>query len=219
MWFQIKDKLIKSYLENRYQRVIITNSARQYYSEWEPIKYGVPQGSILGPLLFIMYINDLPQTIVISVNPVIFADDTSMIVTTSDPNKFVSNMNRNIVNINKWFKSNSLSLNIDKTYFLQFHVKSNHINDLQVHHEDKQISEVQTIKFLGLVIDSILSWRQHIDGMIPKLNKACFAIRLVKPFMSLEAMRAIYFAYFHTVLPCGIIFWGNSVHSEHIFKI
>ena len=100
LWYVISDKghkLIKSYLENRYQRVIITNSARQYYSEREPIKYGVPQGSILGPLLFIMYINDLPQTIVISVNPVIFADDTSMIVTTSDPNKFVSNMNRNIV--------------------------------------------------------------------------------------------------------------------------
>ena len=130
LWYGILDKghkLIKSYLENRYQRVIITNNARQYYSKREPIKYGVPQGSILGPLLFIMYINDLPQTIVISVNPVIFADDTSMIVTTSDPNKFVNNINRNIVNINKWFKSNLLSLNIDKTCFLQFHVKSNHI--------------------------------------------------------------------------------------------
>ena len=209
LWYGVLDKghkLIKSYLENRYQRVIITNNARQYYSEWEPVKYGVPQGSILSPLLFIMHINDLPETIVIS------ADDTSMIVTISISSKFVNN-------INKWFKSNSLSLNIDKTYFLQFNVKSNNVNDLRVLPEDKQIGEVQTIKFLGLKIDSILSWRQHIDSIIPKLNKACFAIRLVKPFMSLEVTRAIYFAYFHTVLSCGIIFWGNSVHRKHIFKI
>ena len=155
LWYGISDKgykLIKSYLENRYQRVIITNNARQYYSEWELIKYGVPQGSVLGPALCILYIKDDPQTIAISANPVIFADDTRMIVTTSDPNTFVSSINRNIVNINKWFKCNSLSLNIDKTKFLQFHVKNNHINDLRVPHEDKQIGEVQSIKFLTYLL-------------------------------------------------------------------
>jgi len=88
----------------------------------------------------------------------------------------------------------------------------------RVPYEDKQIAEVQTIKFLGLEIDSILSWKEYIDGIMPKLNKACFAIRLVKPFMSLEAMRVIYVAYFCTVLSYGIIFWGNSVYSKHIFK-
>jgi hypothetical protein len=71
------------------------------------------------------------------------------------------------------------------------------------------------IKFLGVIIDS----KQHIDDIIPKLNKVCFAIRSVKPFMSLEVMRLIYFSYFHSVLLYGIIFWGNSVHSKYIFKI
>ena len=78
-------KLIKSYLENRSQRVIITSTSKQYYSEWEPIKQDVPQGSILGPLLFIIYINDLPQTIAPSANTVIFADATTMIVKSPDP--------------------------------------------------------------------------------------------------------------------------------------
>ena len=77
----------------------------------------------------------------------------------------------------------------------------------------------QNIKFLGIIIDSNLSWKQNIDDIIPKLNKECFAVRSIKPFMSLEAMRLIYFPYFHSVLSYGIIFWGNSVHSKYIFKI
>ena len=82
-------KLIKSYLENRSQRVIITSTSKQYYSESEPIKQDVPQGSILGPLLFIIYINDILQTIALSANPLLFADDTSMFVKSPDPMDFI----------------------------------------------------------------------------------------------------------------------------------
>jgi hypothetical protein len=74
--------------------------------------------SILGPLFCILYINGLPKTMAISANPVIFADDTSMIITKSDPLEFTNTINRNITKINRWYKSNSLSLNIDKTHFL-----------------------------------------------------------------------------------------------------
>jgi len=87
-WYGILGKgynLIQSYLKNRYQRVITANKSRQYYSEWEPIRYGIPQGSILGPLFSILYINDLPKTMAISANRVFFADDTSMIITKSNP--------------------------------------------------------------------------------------------------------------------------------------
>jgi hypothetical protein len=84
-----------------------------------------PQGSILGPLFFILYINDLPKTIAGLANPVLFADDTSMIISKSDPKEFINTINIDIIKINEWFKSNSLSLNIDKTHFLQFHKKTN----------------------------------------------------------------------------------------------
>jgi hypothetical protein len=221
-WYGISGKghnLIQSYFKNIYQRVIIVNKSRQYYSEWEPIRYGVPQGSILGPLFFILYINDLPKTMAISASPVLFADNTSMFITKSDPMEFANTINRNIKKINNWLKSNALSLNIDKTHFFQFHTKLNQNYDPQISYENKQITKAQNIKFLEIIIESNLSRKQHIDDIISELNKACFAIRSIKPFMSLEAMRLIYFSYFHSVLSYGIIFWGNSVHSKFIFKI
>jgi hypothetical protein len=99
------------------------------------------------------------------------------------------------------------------------HAKTNQKYDFQTSYENRQITKAQNIKFLGIIIDSNLSWKHHIDDIIRKLNKVCFAISSVKPFMSLEVMRLIYFSYFHSILSNGIIFWGNSVHSKYIFKI
>jgi hypothetical protein len=82
-WYGISGKeykLLLSYLKNRYHRVIITNKSIRYYSKWEPIRYGIPHGSILGPLFFILYINVLPKTIAGLANPVLFADDTSLVI-------------------------------------------------------------------------------------------------------------------------------------------
>jgi hypothetical protein len=122
-WYGISGKeyeLLSSYLKNIYHRVNITNKSKRYYSKWEPIIYGIPQGSILRPLFFILYINYLQKTTAGLANPVLFADDTSMVISKSDPKEFTNTINRNTIKINEWFKSNSLSLNIDKTYFLQF---------------------------------------------------------------------------------------------------
>jgi pyruvate-formate lyase-activating enzyme len=88
----------------------------------------------------------------ISANPVLFADNTSMIITKSDPMEFTNTINENIKKINNWFKSNSVSLNIDKTHFLQFHTKFNQNCDPQISYENKQITKIQIIKFLGIII-------------------------------------------------------------------
>jgi len=155
-WYGISGKEYKlhsSYLKNRYHRVIIINKSKRYYSKWEPTRCGIPQGSILGPLFFILYINDLPKTIVCVANPVLFADDTNMIISKSGPKEVTNTINRHIIKINEWFKSNSLSLNIDKTYFLQFHTKTNQKYDFQTFYENRQTTKAQNIKFLGIIID------------------------------------------------------------------
>ena len=87
------------------------------------IKHGLPQGSILGPLFFLIYVNDLPNIIADPSKPILFADDTSIIITNPSPSKFKEEINNIIDNINDWFGGNSLSLNFDKTYFLQFRPK------------------------------------------------------------------------------------------------
>ena len=82
------------------------------------------------------------------------------------------------IKLNRWFKSNS-SLNIDKTHFLQFFTKTNQNHDFQPSYDNRQITKVETIKFLGITLDSKLSWNQHIEDITPRLNKACFAIRSI----------------------------------------
>jgi hypothetical protein len=151
-----------------------------------------------------LYINDLPKTTAGLANPVLFADDTSMIISKSDPKEFTNTISRNIIKIKEWCKSNSLLLNIDKTYFVQFCTKTNQKYDIQTSYENRQIAKAQNIKFLGIVVDSKLSWKQHIDDIIPKLNKVCFAIRSVKPFMSLE-VSLISTPFYHMGLYSGVI--------------
>ena len=120
----IANKLMRSYLENIYQRISMKDSKfNKLYSTWEHVKHGVPQGSVLGPLLFLIYINDLSLTMNKSGNSILFADDTSIIISDTNPLDFKSNINQTMTEIINWFQSNLLTLNCDKTQFLQFLTK------------------------------------------------------------------------------------------------
>jgi hypothetical protein len=111
---------------DRYQRVEIKNInfSNQAASKWGKIRHGVPQGSILGPLFFRLYINDLLNFVKDKSKPILFADDTSLIVTNSNPTDFLSDIMTVFEYLNKWFRDNSLSLNFDKTHFMQFTTKN-----------------------------------------------------------------------------------------------
>jgi len=162
--------LLRSYLSDRYQRVLINNSSsNSTISERGKIIHGVPQGSILGPLFFLIYINDLPNIIADPSKLILFADDTSILITNPSPSKFKEDINNIIDNINNWFRCNSLSLNFDKPYFLQFRLKNSYEIDIKISYHNKLIKETKNTTFLGLDIDSSLSWKNHIDQMMFKL--------------------------------------------------
>jgi hypothetical protein len=213
--------LIKSYLNGRYQRVMIdtSHSNSSIYSDWVKIKNCVPQGSILGPLFFLFYINDLPGIITDISQLVLFADDTGILISKPSHTEFINDINKVFGKINDWFKINLLSLNFDKTYYVQFMIKNIHEINIHISYGNKLITNTQSTNFLGLIIDSTLSWKNHIDKLMPKLSSPCYAIRAVKSLMTQESLRIIYFSYFHSVMTYGINFWGNSSYCSNIFKI
>ena len=154
--------------------MIFNNHSSDTCSNWVEITHGVPQGSILGPLLFLLYINDLPQIANDNSKFVLFADDTSMI-TNPNPSNFEKRVNTIIQDINEWFNTNLLSLKLDKINLIHFVTKNSSLIDFNIMHGNKKIANIYNTKFLGLTLDNTLSWRTHIDTIIPKLSSVSFA--------------------------------------------
>jgi hypothetical protein len=130
----------------------------------------------------------------------------------SSPSDYGNNIIQTFKNINDWFKANLLTLNFDKTYFIQLLTNNSYPVNMHIDYCKNQIAKSTNTKFLGLIIDNMLTWKEHIDWLMSKLGSA------IKPCMSQETIRMIYFSYF-IVMTYGIFFWGNSPHSIHIFRL
>ena len=183
--------LLKSYLQNRYQRVLITNALfnSNTVSKWTKITCGVPQGSILGPLLFLLYIKNLPKAVKHKALPILFADNTSILITSPNSNQLQSALNTVFAQLNKWFKSNLLFLNLDKTHFIQFNNASKCTSFTENKYEEEQISIANETKFLGLYINDNLSWKTHIETIKNKLRSASYVMMLVKPYVTAKTLK------------------------------
>jgi hypothetical protein len=188
--------LIKSYLTDRYQRVCIDDDLTYSYmsSEWGKINHGVPQGSILGPMLFLFYINDLPKVVNDNNEPILFADDTSIVVRNPNLVEFKNNLISAFQQLNAWFNTNLLSLKYNKTQFIQFRTTSNQ-TQLDISYNNRYIPNDTNTRFLGITIDSSVSWKQHIDNLMVKLSRACYAIRSLRPFISHESQNDLFFLF------------------------
>jgi len=132
----------------------------------------VPQGSVLGPLLFLIYINDLAFILRKHANPILFADDTSVIISSSNKNEFKNTLNLVINIIVNWCRTNSLTINIEKTQFMQFYTNHHKKLDFQISTKDFIITNATSIKFLGLQLDNKLTWKAYSSELVIKLNKA-----------------------------------------------
>ena len=145
-----------------------------------------------------------------------FADDTSIFIKSPNNTQLEKDLNTAFWQINNWFQDNLIKLNLNKTYFIQFINKSTDNLDIQIKIENKIIATVQETKFLGLIIDNKLSWKGHINYIIPKLSSACYVMRTVKAHVSFNTLKIIYYSYFHSIMNCGLIF-GDSQQTVSKF--
>jgi hypothetical protein len=224
MYYGIKDKhleLYKSYLHNRYQRTQIRDGYGNVLmrSKWARIRNGVPQGSVLGPLLFIIYINDLPKILELHSIPILFADDTSVLVSHPNPGQLKNVLEKVYFILSDWFSKNLLSLNIVKTCCINFSANNKMAITRDVGNLLPQISSSYDLKFLGIIITRTMNWERHIDELLIRLSSACYMLRNMKRIMSINIMKIIYNSYFHSVMSYGLIFWGNSAYAEKVFRM
>lgn len=212
-WFE-------SYLCNRQQCTEITrienNVKVTSRSNYKTVEAGVPQGSILGPLLFIIYINDLPDTV--KRECILFADDCTLVFQNKNSENLQADVHSTLYNTIDWLNKNNLKININKTKAIQFHTYKGKKLNLNLEYNQNKIDIVKSTTFLGLILDEHCNWKEHIDHVCKKVNRFVYALNRIKRVTSINIALQSYHGYVASVLRYGIIIWGNSVDFERAFK-
>lgn len=198
-------KWFNNYLVNRKQFV----SFQSVNSPSLNVLCGVPQGSILGPLLFLIYINDIVKSSPL-LTYVLFADDTNIFCSHKCLNTLIYTLNNELVKISTWFKCNKLSLNLDKTCFINFCASQTHFDQvINIVIDDISIVERKSTKFLGITLDSKLTWNNHVNNITTSISRA---VGVIGKMRDLVPEKILYTLYNALVLPyftyCNTV-WGN----------
>ncbi len=171
---------------------------------------GVPQGSTLGPLLFLIYINDLPNCSDL-LQFRLFADDTKIFISHEDLSEIQLILNSEIPKLNSWLSANRLSLNVGKTHFLIFKPKNKTENiEINISIANSIIQRSKTKKYLGLFFDDDMSWKSHIKYITQKVSKAIGIMYRLRPYVNSRILRSVYFSIVYSHLTYGICSWGSA---------
>ena len=202
-------KLLKNYLSDRNQYVQLGNTKSQLHG----ISRGIPQGSVMGPLLFNIVINDL-NAATKKFDLIMYADDTTLISTletfgnTNRPTEIENNISDEISKITTWLHSNKLKLNASKSKFMIFFKHPKIIPKLNIWANGNQIDEVQEFNFLGITIDQNITWTPHIRKISIKISRVIGVLRKLKYIFLQHILRLIYNSLIHPHLIYGLNLWG-----------
>lgn len=210
-----------SYLSNRKQYMDINNNK----SSHETIKCGVPQGSILGPLLFIIYINDIHNSTMLKL--FCFADDTTCSYSSSNHADLFNTMNYELEQLNVWFKANKLCLNANKTKYMIFgpSVLQDNFDNYEINIDTNKIGRISrgnnktTFTFLGIEMDETLTWKEHISKVCSKISRSNYILNKVKHTIPKTCLLTLYQSLVHCHINYGLIIWGASTAIERVHKL
>ena len=204
----------RSYLSERRQCVSVGGVT----SEYKSINRGVPQGSILGPVLFILYINDMHKAC--NLKFVHYADDTTVFISGANLAQLSETLNEELKKIDFWLQANRLSLNVSKSRVM---ITSKHSVPVlpAFKMRDVALKQTSTMKFLGVILDNNLSFRQHCSSVISALSRSLGVMRRIAPYISKKAIISLYYSLIYSKLTYAVVAWGNSsvVASKRILSI
>ena len=209
---------ITDYLSRRKQYVTYNGHDSDFLS----ISCGVPQGSILGPLLFILYINDLASASDI-LFPIIYADDSNLFIQGNNLSDMISKANGEMRKIVDWVNANQLCLNINKTYYMVFGSRRRRRCDIEtIKVNSNVVRRVYDTKFLGVILDSNLSWDNHIIYIKKKISKSIGIINKARKLLTKETLVTLYYSFIYPYLYYAVELWGCSsrynLDSLHIMQ-
>jgi len=196
-------RLVKSYLENRFQSV----KYRFEQSAPIPLSVGVPQGSILGPLLFVIYMNDLPASFP-ELYFVQYADDTSYSIRGSNLHQLQDCNGAALIRLKEWFTQNGLIMNESKTKSMTCSVKPLHLE-----------VNATSVNFLGVKLDPQMTWSSHGEELSSKLLRQVYLLRSLASSVSQSVLRTVYFGCFHSLLTYGVLAWGHTAAADTVFRV
>ena len=210
----------KSYLSDRKQYMDIFD----VQSPLENVSCGVPQGSILGPILFLVYMNDINYSS--KLFTLCFADDTTVSCSSTDLKTLYHVMNGELQHLSQWLKSNKLCLNTKKNKYIIFKPSQNHSTCNQEIYIDHQkiekignSQETKSFKFLGIHIDESLTWKHHISNLCKKIAHANYIINKVKNLLPSSCLKTLYYSLVQSHLNYGIEAWGSSNAVDSLYKL
>lgn len=183
-----------------------------FSSNYSNVIHGVPQGSILGPILFLIYINDIVN-VSDNVDFILFADDTNLFKSGNKLANVCDELCQELRKLHTWFNINKLSLNIAKTNYIVFGNKSTE-QDSFIQINGVEIERVQCTKFLGVEVDAKLTWTQHVNKVANKVTRSLSIMYRVKDFITRTALTTLYSSFVLPYLSYAIEVWGNTYRSN-----
>ena len=206
-----------TYLSGRTQFTFCNNSS----SDLKSITCGVPQGSVLEPLLFLLYINDLPNISKL-LSFYLFADDTNIFYQSSNLESLQKTVNRELKKLSLSLNANRLALNISKTNFVIFAAKNKPLKNVTLLLNKKTLQQTEYVKYLGVLIDSRLTFKNHITSVSLKVSRITGAMNRIRKYVTDNTLKLIYHSLVYPHLLYGVSVWGNAdnthLNSLHILQ-